>query len=185
MTDTAGTGVSATPIRAPGGGLSRWVTYVGCAGFIAVLAISAWFDHTIVWLHLFQALMYVAVIALIARDSRWGAFLGVSIAGLWNYTNLFVTTFFRSGLQAVGQSLDQGRIVHPDQIVAVGAISFHFLVIGGCVAAYLRMSRRPLADAAGFAAVAAGSTAYFAAIMALFQPRYLPLFARMLHPHAL
>jgi hypothetical protein len=175
--------------RAAGGAgpslAAQWTIYVGCVGFIAILAISAVFDHSIIWLHVFQALMYVAVIGLIARDNRWGAFLGVSIASFWNYGALFVNSFFRSGLRAIHQSLAEGRLVHPDQIIAVGAVAFHILVIGGCVVAYLRMPRRPGADAIGLVVAAIGSTAYFAAIMALFQPRYLTMFPRLLHPHGL
>jgi hypothetical protein len=41
-------------------------------GFIAILALSAVFDHTIIWLHVFQALMYVVVIALVLRRDRLG-----------------------------------------------------------------------------------------------------------------
>src|SRR5258708_38078432 len=68
--------------------------WIRAAGFIAILALSAAWDPTIALLHLFQSLMYVAVIALSAKGSRWGLFLGVSAAAFWNYATMFGNTFF-------------------------------------------------------------------------------------------
>src|ERR1700749_2127825 len=69
------------------------------AGFIAILAISAYWDHSIVWLHTFQSLMYVATIVLVLRHQRAGYFLGFSIAAFWNYCQFFVTSFLHAGLE--------------------------------------------------------------------------------------
>jgi hypothetical protein len=67
----------------------------------------------------------------------------------------------------------------------VAAVAFHVLIIVACVAAYLRLPRKPVADLLAFLTVFIGSVAYFAAIVALFQPRYLTLFTRLAHPHGL
>lgn len=163
----------------------NWLIWVGAAGFIAILAISAVFDPTIRWLHAFQALMYLGVIALTARGSRWGLYLGVSVALFWNYGAMFVNSFFRGGLRALSQSFAQGRVLHPDQIIAVFAVGFHFLMAAACLAAYLRLPRKSWTDLPAWLATLVGQTVYFAAIMALFQPRYLEQFPRMLHPHGL
>ena len=155
------------------------------AGFIAILALSAAFDRTIIWLHVFQALMYVAVIGLVRRRERWGYALGASIAGLWNYINLFVTNFFLNGWHALQNLAATGKLTHPDQLIAVAAVGFHFVMIAACSTRFLQTSRRAVPDLLGLLAVFALSTGYFAATIALLQPRYLPLFARMLHPHGL
>ena len=157
----------------------------GAAGFIAVLAISAVFDHSIIVLHAFQALMYLAVIALVSRHSRWGYFLGAAIAAFWNYTNLFVTNFFESGLKTLQHLAATGQLTHPDQLVAVAAVAFHLLMIVACLIRIVQTSRKAADDLWAFLFALVGSTAYFAAIIALFQPRYLQIFPRLFHPHGL
>jgi hypothetical protein len=57
-------------------------------------------------------------------------------------------------------------------------------VIVGCVWAYARRTDKRVADLGGFVVAFALTTAFFAADMAIFQPRYLPLFPAMLHPHS-
>jgi hypothetical protein len=165
--------------------LLNYLIWLGAAGFIVILAFSAALDPSIRLLHLFQALMYVAVIVLTARARRWGLFLGVSVAAFWNYSAMFVNSFFHNGMDALTQSFAHDRIVHPDQIIAVVAVFLHLVMIAGCLAAYLRLSRKSWTDLAAWAATLVGQGCYFAAIMALFQPRYLSLFPRLLHPHGL
>jgi hypothetical protein len=53
----------------------RWIYRAivsSCVLFIFILALAAVFDPTIRWLHLFQALIYVAVILLARERSAWG-----------------------------------------------------------------------------------------------------------------
>ena len=52
-------------------------------------------------------------------------------------------------------------------------------------AAEPRLSHKSLADLAAWLATLVGQSRYLAAIIALFQPRYLSLFPRLLHPHGL
>src|SRR4029077_2691928 len=165
--------------------LLNYLIWIGAAGFIVILALSAAFDPTIRLLHIFQAMMYVAIIVLIARGSRWGLFLGISVAMFWNYGAMFVNSFFRNGVDALSASFAEGRVVHADKIIAVFAVFFNFAIIAGCLAIYLRLSRKSWADLAAWLATLVGQGCYFAAIIALFQPRYLSLFPRLLHPHGL
>ena len=158
---------------------------VAAIGFIAILALAAAFDHTILWLHVFQAMMYLAVIGLVMRRDRMGYFLGFSIAAFWNYTNIFVTNFFSSGLQALRQVIATGQLAHPDQLIAVAAVAFHLVMIAACLILMVQTSRRAGTDLLRLVVVFAVATGYFAAIIALFQPRYLQLFPRLLHPHGL
>lgn len=156
---------------------------VGACLFIFILALSAYFEADIRWLHFFQAWMYVATIALSLRHSRWGYFIGISAAGFWDYINLFVTSFFTGGLHWLVASISSGRAQHVDQIIAVPAWIGNFLVIIGCVWGYLRL-KKTAQDVLRFVVAAFLTTAFFAADVSIFQPRYLPLFRRALHPHS-
>lgn len=156
---------------------------IGACGFILVLAVSAYFEADIRWLHFFQAWMYLAAIAASWRGSRWGYFIGLSAAGLWDYANIFATTFFFKGLHEVWRWAGTGHLVRPDQAIAVPAWFSNLLVIIGCVWAYSRLQRESIGDLAKFVLAFAITTGFFALDMFLFQSRYLSLFPRMLHPH--
>lgn len=161
----------------------KWLILIAALVFILVLGVSAWWEADIRWLHFFQAWMYVAAILLSLRRNRWGYFIGISAAGLWVYTNLFVTTFFFSGLQQVGQWIHTGHLARPDLAIAVPAWFSNLFVVVGCVWGYSKLAAKPPGDAARFLATFALTTGFFALDMALFQPRYLVLFRHMLHPH--
>jgi len=120
---------------------------------------------------------------LALRQNRWGYFIGISVAGFWDYLNVFVTTFFRSGLHWLSQSLASGHIRHPDQMIAVPAWIGNLLIVIGCLWAYFRMSKKSLADLWRVAAAFMGTLGFLMADIALCQPRYLPVFRSMLHPH--
>ena len=166
------------PFAAP-----QWLFLTGAVFFIVVLAISAVWDASIRWLHVFQAGMYLATIILGVRRNRWGYFVGISTAGLWDYANIFATTFFFNGLQQLSRWIHTGHLDRPDLLVAVPAWFSNFFVVVGCLWAYSRLTEKSLADAARFLLAFVLTTGFFALDMALFQPRYLPLFSRMLHPH--
>jgi hypothetical protein len=165
-------------LRAP-----EWLILIGAIVFIVVLAVSAYSEADIRWLHFFQAWMYLATIALSLRGNRWGYFIGISAAGLWDYANLFATTFFFNGLQQLSQWMHTGHVDRPDLLIAVPAWFSNFLVIVGCLWAYSRLPRKSLSDVGKFVIAFVLTTGFFAADMAIFQPRYLGLFPRMLHPH--
>ena len=160
-----------------------WLIVIGGSMFVVVLAFSAYWEPDIRWLHFFQAWMYIATITLGLKGSRWGYFIGISAAGLWDYANLFVTTFFPDGIEQVARWIHTGRLAHPDALIAVPAWLSNLLVIAGCLWAYLQLPKKARRDIVIFPATFALATGYFAAIMALFQPRYLTLFPQMLHPH--
>jgi hypothetical protein len=164
-------------------GAPEWLILIGASFFILVLGVSAFWEADIRWLHFFQAWMYIATMALSFRGSRWGHFIGISAAGLWDYTNIFATTFFFNGLQQVSQWFHTGHLARPDLFIAVPAWFSNLLVIIGCMWAYGRRPTKPLSDVVRFLVSFALTTAFFAADMALFQPRYLGIFRRLLHPH--
>jgi hypothetical protein len=164
-------------------GAPEWLVAAGACLFIVVLFVSAVFEADIRWLHFFQAWMYLAAIALTLRGNAWGFFLGFSVAGLWDYTNLFVTSFLTSGVEELLGWIHTGYLARPDQLIAVPAWLGNLLVVIGCIWAYSRRTRKSWRDIARLVLTFALSASFFAADMALFQPRYLSLFPRMLHPH--
>lgn len=161
----------------------KWLILVGGCFFIAVLGVSAVWEADIRWLHFFQAWMYIAAIMLGLRGNRWGYFIGISAAGLWDYANIFATSFFFNGLRQVSQWAHTGHLARPDLLIAVPAWFSNLFVVLGCLWGYSRLPAKSLRDAGRFMITFAFTTGYFALDMALFQPRYLGLFPRMLHPH--
>jgi hypothetical protein len=127
--------------------------------------------------------MYVATIMLAVRRSRWGYFIGVSAAGLWDYANVFATSFFFNGLQQLSRWIQTGHLQRPDLFIAVPAWFSNLFVVIGCIWAYSRLPTKSFGDAAKFAITFVLTTGFFALDMALCQPRYLATFPRMLHPH--
>lgn len=163
-------------------GAPEWIIFTGASFFILALAISAYWEPDIRWLHFVQAWMYVAGIVLAFRFNRWGYFVGLSAAGLWDYTNIFATTFLFNGIQQLSEWIHTGRLARPDLLIAIPAWLANFLVITGCVWAYWRLRQKSAADLIKFFVAFVFTTGFFALDMALFQPRYLGIFPRLLHP---
>jgi hypothetical protein len=161
----------------------EWLIVIGGCFFMLMLGLSAYWEPDIRWLHFLQALMYVATIVLGLHRNSWGYFIGFSAAGLWIYANLFATTFFLNGLQQLSQWVHTGHLERADLLIAVPAWFSNLLVVIGCAWGYFRSPTRSLRDAVRFLVTFALTTGFFALDMALFQPRYLGLFPRMLHPH--
>jgi hypothetical protein len=44
--------------------------------------------------------------------SRWGLFLGISVAAFWNYAAMFMNSFFRNGVDASGAPAPSQRPAH-------------------------------------------------------------------------
>jgi hypothetical protein len=57
------------------------------------------------------------------------------------------------------------------------------MVVVGSLWGYSRLRHKDRFDVVRFAAAFVLTTAFFAADMAIFQPRYLSLFRAALHPH--
>ncbi len=90
---------------------------VGGCFFILVLGVSAFWEADIRWLHFVQAWMYIATIILSLRANKWGYFIGISAAGLWDYANIFATTFFFNGMQQLSQWIHTGHLERPDLLI--------------------------------------------------------------------
>lgn len=156
---------------------------LACLVFIFILFLSAWFDPTIRWLHFFQALLYVAIALLALQRDKWGYFLGIATAAFWAYGALFLNGFFQAGRVQLQLLLETGTLPHPELIISVPAVLANVSIVVCCLLGYLRLAERRISDVGRFAASVALSMGYFALDMALFQPRYLVMFARIVHPH--
>jgi hypothetical protein len=164
-------------------GLPEWLILIGSCLFIFALWLSAYLEPDIRWLHFFQAWMYFAAMWLSARRSRWGYFIGLSAAGLWDYITIFVNPFFRNGLHWLFAWISTGQLKHIDQIIAVPAWIGNFLVVVGCVWAYTQLPEKRPGDLGRVALAFVLTTGFFAVSVAICQPRYLPLFRGIIHPH--
>jgi len=127
--------------------------------------------------------MYILTIGLTLQRNRWGYFLGISAAGFWDYANVFATSFFFNGLEQLSQWVHTGHLARPDLFIAVPAWFSNLLVVIGCIWASSRKPTKPRGDIIRFLVSFILATGFFAADMALFQPRYLGTFRRLLHPH--
>lgn len=114
-------------------GAPEGLILIGASIFVIVLALSAYWEASIRWLHFFQAWMYVATIFLSLRRNRWGYFIGISAAGLWDYANIVSTSFFWNGLQQLSQWIHTGHLGRADLLIAVPAWFSNLLVVIGCV----------------------------------------------------
>jgi hypothetical protein len=120
----------------------RWVRVsipIAAGLFVLALIGSAVLIPQLRFLHLLQALIYVAIIVLTRRNSAWGYGAGVIIALLWNGLNLFVTHLFQAGAEEFWSLLRTGHVSRPDTLlVLVGGVA-HFLLIVVCMAGFLEL----------------------------------------------
>jgi hypothetical protein len=151
---------------------------IGAGIFIFALILSAVFDPKIRVLHTLQALIYVAVIVSTRKDNAWAFGAGFFIAVLWNYTNLFVTTFIRAGMQELSILLRTGHLHRPDLLVAVVAAAGHFLLMAACLAGFLRM-RPGMRRTGEFVAGGVLAVGYFALIIMTTGAQYVPLLKKV------
>lgn len=161
---------------------ANWMVTGGAIVFIVVLFLSAYWEADIRWLHFFQSWMYLAAIALIWNSSKWGYFVGFGAALFWNYTTLFVNTFLKNGWEQGQILLHSGQLPRPDLFISVPAWASNLAVLVGCLIGYLLASNKKWSDLLRCVTGLAATVAFFALIVAMCQPRYLPLFRGALHP---
>jgi hypothetical protein len=154
-------------------GPAEWLIAAGGGMFILVLAVSAVFVPDVRALHVFQAFPYVAAIVLSIRRNRWGLFIGVSAAGLWNYATFFTSPLFVDVWHRLGR---------PEVLIQGSGWLGNLLMIIGSVWAYTGRPDQSRADIGGFVVTFILATAFLAAAVAVFSPGRLDFFAGLLHP---
>lgn len=75
-----------------------------------------------------------------------------------------------------------GHLQRPDLLIAIPAWLSNFVVIVGCLWGYFRLRDKSLSDVWKFALPFVLTTGFFALDIYIFQPRYLGIFPRLLHP---
>jgi len=152
---------------------------VCAAVFIAVLAISAYWDPTIRTLHVFEAIPYLAAGLLCLRRNRSGYALGVVSGAFWVWMAGFLTTFVRNGFQQLAILVRTGSVPRLDVLIAApAALATTGLAIFS-LASYLRLPNKSWRDAGVLAVALVAVPAFFLAIFKLFAPRYLAIFQRV------
>jgi hypothetical protein len=154
------------------------VIVVLCLIWIGVLFESTYFERDVLALHILQSLIYVAVIFLSLRHSKWGYGIGISIAALWNAYNTKSGFVFNAGFHQWHLFLTSGHITNPVQFVAPIGYFAHVLLIGALLWAYIRLREKSAWDPLILLGSLAGTFAYFLACIALTWPQFIP---RMRH----
>jgi hypothetical protein len=152
----------------------EWLIAVGGCFFIFALAVSAVFVPEIRWLHVVQALMYVAAVLLSIGRSRWGHFIGASTAGLWNLLATFASPLFV-------ELIDHRD--RPDTILQGLAWLANLAVVVGCAWGYVRLTTKSRWDIGNFILTFVATTAFLVGATAILAPDYLVAFTRASHPH--
>lgn len=117
----------------------RWlrIAITACAGFFMfALFIAAAFQPSIRLLHVLQAIIYVAVIALTRRNSAWGFGAGCFIGAFWLYISI------RDAAQPLWLLLT-GRLFRADLALELLATLAHLCLLVACVAGFWRLARVP------------------------------------------
>ena len=117
----------------------HYLIFVGAGLVLAALAISAFLNPQLRFLHALQSLIYVAVVALARRNSPWGFGIGAIMAAAWNCLNLFVTHLMQTGMALLLSFIRTGHVRQPvTTMVAIGGIG-HFVLLIACLMAFLQL----------------------------------------------
>jgi hypothetical protein len=147
-----------------------------CGSWIAILLVSGFAEPLVRTLHLFQSAIYVAVIILVLRKSKWAFGLGISIALIWDDFNLHTGLVFRAGFERWGELFAGHGVKNAMQLMAPVAFFAHLLLIVVLAVRYSRRRDKQLLDAPGLGVCFVVAVAYFAIILSLYSPEYLPKF---------
>jgi hypothetical protein len=152
-----------------------------CAAlFIAILAISAYWDPTIRTLHVFESLLYLAAGLLCLRRRKFGYALGVAGGAFFLWTAGLLTTFIRNGFGRLDMLVRTGSVDRMDVLIAVPAALATAGLVVCSVASYGRLPNKSWRDVGVLAAAFIVVPAFFLAIFRAFAPRYLGMFQGIL-----
>jgi hypothetical protein len=151
-------------------------TVVLCGLWIAILLTSGVLEPEVWTLHLFQALIYVAVAVLTVRGSKWAPGVGISIALIWDVVNLKSGFVFDAGFRRWRELFHGQGIRNFVQLLAPVAFFAHVALIVVLAARYFRREDKRILDGPGFGVAFVVTFAYFAIILSLYGPQFLPRF---------
>lgn len=142
-------------------------------GFIIILLVSGYFERDVLALHLFQSLIYVAIIILSLKHNKWGYGIAISIAAFWNTFNIF-SGFFSAGIHQWGIFLSTRRITNPVNLVAPPAGLDHLALIICSAWAYARLPNKKISDIWVLLGSFVLSVGYLLVMIALLWSQFLP-----------
>ncbi len=143
--------------------------------FVAILAISAYWDPRIRVLHVFEAVPYLAAGWLCVRRVKAGYMLAIAGGVVWLLIAGMRTTFVRDGFRLAGRLLQTGRVEQADVLIAApAALATAGMALFGAWG-YLRVRDKSFVDVGLLAGATVCIVGYFVAIFAMCAPQYLPL----------
>ncbi len=98
------------------------------------------------------------------------------VAAFWNYINLFVNTFARSGFDQLWKLLQTGRLERPDLLIALVAVTGHSCCSRGVWLAFCECGETQTWVA--FCCGGLLAVTYFVAIVYTTGQQYIPLIRR-------
>src|SRR5215813_1917601 len=161
----------------PGTGNKINSAIVLCAAlFVVVLLIAAYFDPSILVLHVFEALPYLIGAGLCLRRKKFGYMLAGVSGGFWLWTASFLTTFVRNGFERVAMLVRTGAVDRVDILIAAPAAIFAAGLVLFSTLGYARLRNRSSKDLALLVGAIMIVPAFFVLIFAVFAPQYLGMF---------
>ncbi len=117
----------------------HWLISLGVGLVFTALAVSAFLEPQLRFLHALQSLIYIAVVVLAGRNSPWGFGIGAIMAVAWNGLNLFVTHLIQTGMALLLSFLRTRHMSQPVTLmVAIGGIG-HFVLLIACIIDFLEL----------------------------------------------
>jgi len=148
-----------------------------CAlGFVAVLAVSAYWDPGIRVLHAFEAVPYVVAGVLCLRRQKFGYALGAAAGAFWLWMAGFLTTFVANGFERLAMLIRTGTVDRLDVLIAVPAAAAAGGLVLFSMIGYARLPNKSSADAFLWAAALLVIPLFFVGIFAMLAPHYLAMF---------
>jgi hypothetical protein len=165
--------IQTDPLPDTGNPVVGWLIVASSALFVTMLALAAYWDPTIRVLHAFEAVPYVLAAVLALRRSKLGYALGVAGGAFWLWLAGWLVTFVRNGFEQFAVLLRTGRIPRPDVLIAAPAAVGAAGLVVFSVVGYLRVRDKSWRDLGAFGVAFVVVTAFFVAIFAAFDPRFL------------
>ncbi len=152
-----------------------------CVTFIAVLALSAYWDPTIRVLHVFEAIPYAVAALLSLGRSKFGYALAAAAGGYWLWHASVLVTFVRNGFEQLAVLLRTGDVNRPDVLIAApAAIATAGMVVFALIG-YSRVRNKSWTDAGIFIGALALVVTFYLVVMATFAPQFLTPLRRFLN----
>jgi hypothetical protein len=148
--------------------------------FVVVLFVSAYFDHSIRVLHVFEAIPFIVAPWLCQRNSKTGYMLAFACGTFWIWTAGFLTSFIRNGFERVIMLLKTGTVDRPDILLAIPGFIGTFGLVVFSLIGYRQLENKRWSDFLQLLVMIVSVFLFFVLIFWVFAPQYLGMFDRFL-----